>query len=371
MASGVTTASVLDKISQGHLECTICFNRFQTPKVLACSHCFCYACLKEIVSSKSGSSRVLACPVCRKETQLSEKGVLALPDNATMASIIDEINEQEMLMKGQKIKVICQACSEGQDAVSRCLDCEDYLCTACQQAHLRLAKLKSHKITPLYGDQASLASSAPKHTPKCGKHREQDLSLYCEKCQVLICAECIVDEHKQPQHMYYTTEEAGGLFKQAVFKLLATAEAKKTELKGIRDMTVHSNTRLEFAIANTKYKISQTANTSIAYIRQQEQKLHDQVTQTGQERLMTVKISLTNQNEKLATVDQCLETIKTITSHSNVNDLLKKKTKILSDLEEITKVVIDVNEKQRLERLAIIDFTAGVNLVQPLGTIQQ
>ena len=59
MASGVTTASVLDKISQGHLECTICFNRFQTPKVLACSHCFCYACLKEIVSSKSGSSGVL------------------------------------------------------------------------------------------------------------------------------------------------------------------------------------------------------------------------------------------------------------------------------------------------------------------------
>ena len=135
MAAKITAESVLGKISQDHLECPICTNRYTQPKLLDCFHSFCFKCLQELRDRQDQKSRKLPCPLCRKETILTEKQVAGLPDDFKLSAMVDEVTMQEKLIQGQGSEIKCQACDEENQAISRCMDCDHFLCQECQRAH--------------------------------------------------------------------------------------------------------------------------------------------------------------------------------------------------------------------------------------------
>jgi tripartite motif-containing protein 71 len=70
------------------VECSICLDRIQNPKVLPCQHSFCLdPCLRGTAAAHEGQYDFLRCPVCRAEHQMSYYGVDDLPTNLTLARL--------------------------------------------------------------------------------------------------------------------------------------------------------------------------------------------------------------------------------------------------------------------------------------------
>ncbi|XP_038074922.1 transcription intermediary factor 1-beta-like [Patiria miniata] len=205
MAEGGVTDLVLDESQKELQECPICYTEYKDPRMLDCSHSFCLKCLQELRVTQNKDDKKIVCPLCRKETALTEAGVDMLPGGSK------EVNQQEQT-EGQGLKVMCQACDEENEAISRCMDCKHYLCQECQKAHNRMAVLtKGHKVvalTELHVESQEITEDTElKKVPKCRKHTDQDLCLYCDTCDVLICNECTNTDHKESMHSYEETSE--------------------------------------------------------------------------------------------------------------------------------------------------------------------
>ncbi|XP_038055944.1 tripartite motif-containing protein 45-like [Patiria miniata] len=206
MAEGGVTDLVLDETQKELQECPICYTEYKDPRMLDCSHSFCLKCLQELRLTQNKDDKNIVCPLCRKETALTEAGVDMLPGGSK------DINQLEQT-EGQGLKVMCQACDEENEAISRCMDCKHYLCQECQKAHNRMAVLtKGHKIVALtelpVESQEITEDTELKKVPKCLKHPDQDLCLYCNTCEVLICSECTNIDHKESIHSHVSIDQA-------------------------------------------------------------------------------------------------------------------------------------------------------------------
>ncbi|KAE8604057.1 hypothetical protein XENTR_v10014560 [Xenopus tropicalis] len=84
---------------EDELTCSVCYNIFDDPRILPCSHTFCRNCLEKVIhSSGSGlwrtSAAWLKCPSCRNTSELTMSGTLALPINFALKSIVEKYKSE-------------------------------------------------------------------------------------------------------------------------------------------------------------------------------------------------------------------------------------------------------------------------------------
>lgn len=102
----------------------------------------------------------------------------------------------------------CTACDEGEEASSFCLDCREWLCDQCVDAHKRVRVTKDHTISPkseLKKDDEPPVTKGQK-SMFCRIHKHEPLKLFCETCDKLTCRDCQLLEHKD--HRYQFMNEA-------------------------------------------------------------------------------------------------------------------------------------------------------------------
>lgn len=68
------------------LQCALCHDRYNKPKVLPCLHTFCQGCLLQQTPKDSLS---LTCPICRHQSILPRNGVLGLQDNVIVSNFVN------------------------------------------------------------------------------------------------------------------------------------------------------------------------------------------------------------------------------------------------------------------------------------------
>ncbi|XP_078522904.1 tripartite motif-containing protein 59 [Lissotriton helveticus] len=148
------------------LTCCICYNLYEDPRVLPCSHTFCKSCLESVVQSSSNYSiwrpirLPLKCPTCRSVAELPPTGIGALPANFALRSIIEKYskeNNQDILTcsehSRQPLNVYC--------LLDRKLVCGHCLTVGQHQGHpiddLQSAYIKEkdtpHKLMELLRDK--------------------------------------------------------------------------------------------------------------------------------------------------------------------------------------------------------------------------
>ncbi|XP_022111727.1 E3 ubiquitin-protein ligase TRIM71-like, partial [Acanthaster planci] len=329
MATGVTAESVLDSIIQGHLECSICHTRYQEPKMLHCSHSFCLKCLQELKQSQHLNDDKVTCPLCQRETTLPEGGVDKLNTNYTLISLVEEVTKQEQLLKCERsIVVICQSCDEENEAISRCMDCEQYLCEKCHMAHLRLAALNLHTITSVTELKESASSTVPKKdASRCEIHPSKELCFYCNTCEMLICKACATSNHKEPIHMYID-------LKTTVDTCLKDARDKIGEAYRVDAYVNISGSwrslrdRLGVMLGETNDLISQTAERKIRQIRHEEKQLKQ-----------IAKATYRKKDKTLAEMEVAEQTVKMVDreiTDANRREILKSREDLLHDFKDVT-----------------------------------
>ncbi|CAF1636322.1 unnamed protein product [Adineta ricciae] len=103
------------------LQCVICLDRFQIPKVLTCQHTFCLRCLQRLYDS---AHQTLTCPTCRKVMHLP-RGPNELPGNILLTNLMDV----------QPAKAKCPCCHKI-ETLTICEHCNSTKCANCNEQHI-------------------------------------------------------------------------------------------------------------------------------------------------------------------------------------------------------------------------------------------
>ncbi|XP_059620733.1 RING finger protein nhl-1-like [Phlebotomus argentipes] len=115
------------------VQCGICFDRLQNPKMLACQHTFCHNCLEAICSG--GSRR--ECPTCRM-TFTANPG--DLPTNLYICSLLKLLGNASLSPVTQVQEDRCVRCemvpNAAHDCFRDCSHCRQKFCQICWTAHM-------------------------------------------------------------------------------------------------------------------------------------------------------------------------------------------------------------------------------------------
>ncbi|XP_076468574.1 tripartite motif-containing protein 2-like [Babylonia areolata] len=188
---------VVRQINRELLSCGICLGRYRRPKVLPCLHTFCQNCLASYVPAHS---LAVTCPVCRQTSILPLEGVAGLQTNFFITNLMDVVSAQ-----AQSVLCTSGSCEiEDARAVSKCLDCDLFLCEVCTDSHCDMEGVEAsgavgeeevaHTVVGM--DQVSGTTDSDE-TPHlvCPSHFGNALQYYCTECETAVCADCTDIEH--------------------------------------------------------------------------------------------------------------------------------------------------------------------------------
>ena len=177
------------------IECPICLNELQDPRLLSCQHIYCYKCLKDY-HKKGNHGNALPCPQCREVTTLYQGGVDNLPKFFFMNELKEVVMADDGVREEKPHKHRCVACSTedcGQPGVKYCKKCE-FLCQKCYDDHRKSRVTKSHQVVTASEGEAFTKSKVPPYPP-CHRHKHQLMDLYCCTCNIPICTTCSHGNH--------------------------------------------------------------------------------------------------------------------------------------------------------------------------------
>ncbi|XP_064417726.1 transcription intermediary factor 1-alpha isoform X2 [Latimeria chalumnae] len=223
--------------------CAVCKQILQSrePRLLPCLHSFCDKCLPQperhlvlpahfsqpggprATASPNRQIGVVRCPVCNQEC--AQKDIIEnyfVKDTAEVPSSTVEKSNQ-----------VCVSCDDNSEASGFCVECVEWLCKTCIEAHQRVKFTKDHTIRQKE-DVSSEAVSVTNQRPVfCPTHKQEQLKLYCETCDRLTCRDCQLLEHKE--HRYQFLEEAFQNQKIIIETLTAKLLEKKNYIKFTAD----------------------------------------------------------------------------------------------------------------------------------------
>ncbi|XP_070848094.1 transcription intermediary factor 1-alpha isoform X2 [Chaetodon trifascialis] len=230
--------------------CPICKLSFHNrePKLLPCLHSFCKRCLPAPFRSADprresqgqGDNNkplgAIRCPVCRQECwEMDVLDNFFVKDSAEVPSSTVEKTSQ-----------VCMSCDDNTEATGYCVECVEFLCVTCIEAHQRVKFTRDHTIRQKEEMSPAVGISTQKPV-FCDIHKQEPLKLFCETCDRLTCRDCQLLKHKD--HNYQFLEDAYRNHRQYLENMTQQLQEKR---KAIEDMSSCISTGLQQVDENRK-----------------------------------------------------------------------------------------------------------------------
>ncbi|RXN37713.1 E3 ubiquitin- ligase TRIM33 isoform X1 [Labeo rohita] len=191
--------------------CAVCKQSLQNrdcePKLLPCLHSFCLKCIPQPerkitvpVQGPHGQDtrivNVMRCTVCHQEYKQID-----MVDNYFVKDTSEATNTSV-----ENSTQVCTSCEDNASAIGFCVECGEWLCKTCIEAHQRVKFTKDHKIRKKEEVSSESVGTSGQRPVFCPVHKQEALKLFCETCDTLTCRDCQLLEHKE--HRYQFLEEA-------------------------------------------------------------------------------------------------------------------------------------------------------------------
>ncbi|XP_034542169.1 transcription intermediary factor 1-alpha-like [Notolabrus celidotus] len=221
-----------DTTEQNDLDtCPVCCLNFHSrePKLLPCLHSFCKKCLplpsrnlamteapnSQVDSRATKPLNVIRCPVCRQECM--EVDVM---ENVFVKDWVEAPSSTV-----ERTVQLCMTCDDNTEAAGFCVNCVEYLCATCVEAHQRVKFTRDHTIRQKAGATQEVPGGSTLRPMFCDVHKQEPLKLFCETCDLLTCRDCQLAKHKD--HNYQFLEDAYNNHKQHMESLTQQLQEKK------------------------------------------------------------------------------------------------------------------------------------------------
>ena len=334
--SQVAVADKALKKLEDQLTCAVCLDDFKQPKMLNCFHVFCEQCLQRLVVQERQGQVSIRCPTCRRSTLLPSATSVSGLQSAFHVHHLLEIQDALKKMKEPK-SVQCEKCKKvSRVATSFCRDCGQFICATCADVHINWDDLSSHDVVSV----AQLQSEVSKHVPPkkvtfmCSKHKDQQLRLYCETCEDLICHDCTVRVHKGHQYdlISDTFEEHKADIKASLGPIGKQKSIVKEKLKGLN--TRHCE--ISEQRARLKADIHREIQSFIDILRRREAELVNKLEQVAQAKLKNLEAQRDEMESILAHRDSCLSFVTESLRTGCEEEIVKMRKRVVEQIEEMT-----------------------------------
>lgn len=201
--------------------------RNREPKLLSCLHTFCTQCISMLDADDGG---LIKCPTCHQVCHTSD-----MIDNVFLPLIPTTSGDNSSGVINDDAK-ICTGCEDNITATYFCMECAEWLCDQCEQAHKRVKVTKDHTIETKENAPHGEERKEPVRNQllPCPIHPQEQLKLYCNTCSKLTCRDCQLVEHKE--HKYQFLQEASSTCKDYIQNLLAKIKEKQTYIENAKSL---------------------------------------------------------------------------------------------------------------------------------------
>ncbi|XP_062596540.1 E3 ubiquitin-protein ligase TRIM56-like [Saccostrea cucullata] len=156
------------------------------------------------------------------------------------------VNMIELIKNSTGSSEFCSFCllmEEKRPAVSQCLTCLDYLCNECgKMRHAFTRQTRDHKVVSMKDIKTGKFEKEIRLAQKerCSKHADEILAFFCMSCQLPVCRDCLIYEHRE--HKFKPISE---LRKAKELEINEVINPLKKKLKDFQDCSASITVELK------------------------------------------------------------------------------------------------------------------------------
>ncbi|XP_076321036.1 LOW QUALITY PROTEIN: protein meiotic P26-like [Tachypleus tridentatus] len=314
--------------------CNLCNQELKQPRVLSCLHVFCETCLeKELLDSRNkqldlepcDTLDILTCPECKQESKLYSKGISGLPLDFVTSNQLD-------ISAIENTQIICTSCKAKEKAVARCSDCATFLCSNCVTAHQYMRCFENHKVVS-FEEMKTSGDGIILHKPvECLNHVGETMKFYCHTCEVPICNECMVADHKQPQHRYERAVDAEAKHRENIENLIKESEEKVRFCEMASLALQNSLTDLQLQRDNAKNSIQETFKKYQEILNKKQETLLQDLEAIHSEKELLVMDTMHSVEKTMEKIEDACKFSKKLITYANAIEILSMKQVVCTQL---------------------------------------
>jgi len=390
------------------IECPICLDFFDDPRLLPCGHSCCLRCLEQLGKIADHSRRSapscgrnenheLACPICRKQFDVprssptSDRRFSDMPKNVSILKLLLLVTQSGEVGIPCRQNSPCETCSSSSDVVSGrkkqelamfyCVDCSRKLCNVCRSGHLVDKLTARHKPVPLSGRRVLRGETIPPSagpssaSSECSRHGgDATIQLYCQDCREALCVICYIEGGHATHRCVHVKDAIGRLRTQ----LVAGADALNSAASSCH--------RSREVLKDEHHHFVADVDRIINLIRDRADKLRKNIERATEELVERIEVTRTKKlsscehashviNEREKAMVSLLVDVRTVVNDGIASDIVRRSDELHDQVSKCIAVNLDAINNELLAVQSIqITFKESTretfNAEQLLGDVQ-
>ncbi|CAH1779293.1 unnamed protein product [Owenia fusiformis] len=303
--------------------CSICMEVLDDPRSLQCMHSYCRKCIQDTMD-KHQDKKSFPCPICRDDCPIPNQGAAGLKVNFFVNSVLDIAKDRSASSKDVRNCDICLEENEQVPAISKCLDCNEKLCKACNRAHKRSRNSKLHKILELSGDTSKDTKAAmdllSKRTLYCQVHTQEPLRYFCKKDQRLICQDCFAFNHQG--HVLEDIETTAKSTLKNLNSIIDLGKQRSAKYEENLSDTLVQRQAIEKRTENSKAQLASDRENVSAHVNAHFNELEAKVTAAGNASIKNMITHMANLEFDKDAIDGTVKQLEALRDHGHPADIV-------------------------------------------------
>ena len=346
--------------------CSICFEKFKTPRYLPCKHSFCHDCLCSYIvrQCKSTEPRLgFNCPLCRQytvsdgETEKPEKWAEYFPVNSVL--------EKMVYQSGNKYCELCLKENEKEPASNYCLTCKEYLCAMCTKFHMKFRAMKDHKTVSLSETESVQIVSTLEVENPCPVHCNEEIQLYCVEHEKPCCWICAETTHQKCEN-FTMVKKTGQLLVERgnIDSLLEAANAFKDKLICVKTKTEKNITEIQDMEDEKRSDFKVDFRCLMQDLEKLKRECLDEISSTSKEGREKLQREIVRLEEGVMCLNSCIQDLQMAKGTSNEKERVMKFSKAKETFRKLKKC----NLKDTHLKFDIV-FRKGIRDLQKIASV--